>query len=70
MQIVRLTFGNQRLIDMRDGFACFRYKDDADAGQTTVMTISCEEIMRHFLLHMDVSRPVESPIVGNYAPIR
>ena len=47
----RVAISNQRLIDMRDGFVRFRYKDYAHAQQAKVMTLATEEFMRRFLMH-------------------
>jgi len=47
----RVAISNQRLIDMRDGFVRFRYKDYAHARQTKIMTLASEEFMRRFLMH-------------------
>ncbi len=47
----RVAISNQRLIDMRDGFVRFRYKDYAHEQQTKVMTLASEEFMRRFLMH-------------------
>lgn len=47
----RVAISNQRLIDMRDGFVRFHYKDYAHAQQTKIMTLASEEFMRRFLMH-------------------
>ncbi len=48
----RVAISNDRLISLHDGLVRFRWKDHADAGKLKVMTLSAEEFIRRFLLHV------------------
>ncbi len=47
----RVAIANTRLLDMEAGQVRFRYQDYRDHGQKT-MTLSADEFMRRFLLHV------------------
>jgi len=47
-----LAISNHRLLDMHDGQVTFRYKDYKHAQQQKVMTLSADEFLRRFLLHV------------------
>jgi hypothetical protein len=48
----RVAISNQRLLDVSDGHVTFRYKDYADDHRKKTMTLSAEEFLRRFLLHV------------------
>src|SRR6516164_2688484 len=48
----RVAISNHRLLDMQDGQVTFRYKDYKHAQQQKVMTLSADEFLRRFLLHV------------------
>jgi hypothetical protein len=48
----RVAIANQRLVALRDGHVCFRWKDYTHAGQPAVMTLEATEFIRRFLLHV------------------
>lgn len=48
----RVALSNSRLISMRDGRVRFQYKDYADGQKSKRMTLSAEEFLRRFLLHV------------------
>ena len=48
----RIALIDSRLIDLQDGQVQLRYKDYRDHGQHKVMTLSGEELIRRFLLHI------------------
>ena len=48
----RVAIGNQRLLSMRDDKVRFRYKDYADHDQQKTLTLSTDEFLRRFLLHI------------------
>ena len=48
----RVAISNERIIDVSDGFVTFEYKDYRDGGKIKQMTISAEEFIRRFLLHV------------------
>jgi hypothetical protein len=48
----RVAISNQRLMDVSDGQVTFRYKDYADDHRQKTMTMSAEEFLRRFLLHV------------------
>lgn len=48
----RVAISNSRLVSFTDGRVCFRYKDYADASRIKRITISAEEFIRRFLLHV------------------
>lgn len=48
----RVAIANQRLLSLEDGQVRFRWKDYRDQGQSKVMTLSADEFLRRFLLHV------------------
>jgi hypothetical protein len=48
----RVAISNSRLVSFHDGRVCFRYKDYADGNRIKQMTLSAEEFIRRFLLHV------------------
>jgi Putative transposase/Transposase zinc-binding domain len=48
----RVAISNNRLLDIEDGQVQFRYKDYRDGSQQKVMTLSPDEFIRRFLLHV------------------
>ena len=48
----RVAISNGRLVSLEAGRVRFRYKDYADAGRIKEMTLSAEEFIRRFLLHV------------------
>lgn len=48
----RVAISNSRLIAMRNGRIQFQYKDYADAQKSKCMTLSADEFLRRFLLHV------------------
>ncbi len=48
----RVAISNARLLSLHDGRVCFRYKDYADGNRIKQMTLSAEEFLRRFLLHV------------------
>jgi Putative transposase/Transposase zinc-binding domain len=48
----RAAISNSRLLDFKDGFVRFRYKDYAHGNRKRVMTLSASEFVRRFLRHV------------------
>jgi hypothetical protein len=48
----RLAISNNRLVDIEDGVVHFRWKDYRDGDRQKVMTVSVDEFIRRFLLHV------------------
>lgn len=48
----RVAISNHRLITYEDGKVSFRYKDYAHGGKKRKMTVSADEFLRRFLLHV------------------
>jgi len=48
----RIAISNHRLISFSDGKVTFRWKDYAHGSKQKLMTLSSEEFLRRFLLHM------------------
>jgi hypothetical protein len=48
----RVAISNHRLISMEDGKVTFRWKDYAHGGKKRKMTLTAEEFIRRFLLHV------------------
>jgi hypothetical protein len=48
----RVAISNHRLVALSDGKVTFRWKDYAHGSQQKLMTISIEEFLRRFLLHV------------------
>ena len=48
----RVAISNNRLISFKDDRVSFRWKDYADGGKQKVMTLSSDEFLRRFLIHV------------------
>jgi hypothetical protein len=48
----RVAIANNRLLDIENRQVHFRYKDYRDGGQQKTMTLSADEFIRRFLLHV------------------
>jgi len=48
----RVAISNNRLLNIDEGEVQFRYKDYRDGGQQKTMTLSADEFIRRFLLHV------------------
>jgi Putative transposase/Transposase zinc-binding domain len=48
----RVAISNHRLIALADGQVTFRWRDSADHNQQKLMTVSLDEFLRRFLLHL------------------
>jgi hypothetical protein len=48
----RIAIANNRLIDIEDGAVRFRWKDYRHGSRQKVMTVSADEFIRRFLLHV------------------
>jgi hypothetical protein len=48
----RVAISNNRIRNIEDGRVTFRYKDYRDGSQQKTMTLSADEFIRRFLLHV------------------
>src|SRR6266496_2845996 len=48
----RVAISNHRLVSFDDGWVTFRWRDSADRNRQKVMTVSRDEFLRRFLLHL------------------
>jgi len=48
----RVAISNNRLLDIEDDRVCFQWKDYRTGGQIKTMTLSADEFIRRFLLHL------------------
>lgn len=48
----RVAISNNRLLDIEDGQVRFRYRDYRHENQQKIMTVSADEFIRRFLLHV------------------
>src|ERR1022692_3258214 len=48
----RVALSNNRLLDIENGQVRFQRKDYREDGQTKTMTLSADEFIRRFLLHV------------------
>jgi len=48
----RVAISNNRILNIEDGRVTFRYKDYRDGSQQKTMTLSANEFIRRFLLHV------------------
>jgi putative transposase len=48
----RVAISNDRLLDMADGMVRFRWRDYRDHNRQKTMTVSADEFIRRFLLHV------------------
>ncbi len=66
----RIALSDSRLIDLQDGQVQLRYKDYRDHDQHKIMTLSGEELIRRFLLHILPKRFMQSPGLCGVAEYR
>jgi hypothetical protein len=52
----RIAISNNRLLDIENGSVRFRWKDYRDDGRQKMMTLSADEFVRRFLIHVLPSR--------------
>jgi Putative transposase len=48
----RVAISNHRLVSFNDGQVTFRWRDSAHNNEQKPMTLSLDEFLRHFLLHL------------------
>lgn len=48
----RVAISNNRILDIKNGFVTFKWRDYKDNSKKKVMTISAEEFIRRFLMHI------------------
>jgi hypothetical protein len=48
----RVALSNHRLVKLEDGKVTFRYRDYADARKEKLLTLSAEEFLRRFVMHV------------------
>ena len=48
----RVAISNNRLVNIENGWVCFEWKDYRAGGQVKTMTLSVDEFIRRFLLHV------------------
>jgi hypothetical protein len=48
----RVAISNNRLLDIENDQICFQWKDYRKGGQVKTMTLSADEFIRRFLLHV------------------
>jgi hypothetical protein len=48
----RVAISNHRLVKLADGRVTFRYRDYADARKEKLLTLSAEEFLRRFVMHV------------------
>jgi hypothetical protein len=48
----RVAISNHRILDVSDGKVSFRWKDYAHGGKQRKMTVTAEEFLRRFMLHV------------------
>ena len=48
----RVAISNHRLVSFKDDRVSFRWKDYASAGKQKIMTVSADEFLRRFLIHV------------------
>ena len=48
----RVAIANHRLVDVRQGQVCFRYRNRHDRNRMQIMTLPACEFIRRFLLHV------------------
>lgn len=48
----RIAISNERIISMDNGMISFNYKDRKDKDKTKVMTLTADEFIRRFLMHI------------------
>ncbi len=63
----RVAISNHRLLDMKGGRVTFSLRDYKNEGEKTTMTLSAEEFLRRFLLHVLPARFTRIRHYGLYA---
>jgi hypothetical protein len=48
----RVAISNSRLVALAEGNVTFRWRDSAHGNKKTIMTLTVEEFLRRFLLHL------------------
>jgi hypothetical protein len=48
----RVAISNNRLLDIEDGRVCFQWKDYRDDSRIKTMSVSADEFIRRFLMHV------------------
>jgi Putative transposase/Transposase zinc-binding domain len=48
----RVAISNHRLVKLEEGRVTFRHRDYADAGKEKLLTLSAEEFLRRFIMHV------------------
>jgi len=48
----RVAISNSRLVDLSDGIVTFRWRDSAHGNKKRIMTLTVDEFLRRFLLHL------------------
>ena len=48
----RIAISNNRILNVQDGAVSFRWRDYADGDKQKIMTLTAEEFIRRFLLHV------------------
>ncbi len=66
----RVAISNHRLLNVADGEVTFRWKDYAHANKQQKMTVSGEEFLRRFLLHVSPKGFIRIRFFGFLAPPR
>jgi hypothetical protein len=66
----RVAISNHRLVNVADGQVTFRWKDYAHGGKQRKMTLSANEFLRRFLLHVLPKGFIRIRIFGFLAPRR
>lgn len=57
----RAAISNSRLVRLEDDHVTFTYKDNAQGGRVQELTLSADEFLRRFLLHVLPARFVRIP---------
>jgi Putative transposase. len=60
----RVAISNHRIVNFADGKVTFRWKDYASKGKQRLMTVTAEEFLRRFLLHVLPRRFVRIRFAG------
>lgn len=60
----RVAIGNSRIVSVSDGNVQFKWKDYKDGGQEKIMTVTAQEFIRRFLLHVFPKRFVRIRFYG------
>jgi hypothetical protein len=59
-----VAISNHRIVNFADGKVTFRWKDYANKGKQRLMTVTAEEFLRRFLLHVLPRRFVRIRFAG------